>query len=177
MAALPEGTVWLLLEGALHQENKGRLAQREISGALLNRPPMSASRLRHYDGGAVVHHYLAHHTRKHKLRPLSQEEMIGGYISHVPARHFKVVRYSGFLTNCRRGTLLPGAYDTLQISARREARVRGADEGFSGHVPVQMHPVRGQTSLCKCPPDRRARDGIALGKAAWDGEKTMAPDA
>ncbi|MFB9085286.1 transposase [Erwinia tracheiphila] len=59
---------------------------------------MSASRLRHYGGGAVVHHYLDHRTGKHKRQTLSQEEMIGRYISHIPARHFKdgaLLRLSG----------------------------------------------------------------------------------
>ncbi|RAP69523.1 transposase family protein, partial [Candidatus Erwinia dacicola] len=45
----------------------------------------------------MVHHYLDHRTGKHKRQTLSQEEMIGRYISHVLARHFKMVRYSGFL--------------------------------------------------------------------------------
>ncbi|MFB9084896.1 transposase [Erwinia tracheiphila] len=74
---------------------------------------MSASRLRHYAGGAVVPHYLGHCKGKHKRQTLSQEEMIGCYISHVPARHFKMVRYSGFLANRRRGTLLPKVWEAL----------------------------------------------------------------
>ncbi|WGM18176.1 transposase (plasmid) [Arsenophonus nasoniae] len=28
---------------------------------------------------------------------MPQEEMIRRYISHIPARHFKMVRYSGFV--------------------------------------------------------------------------------
>ncbi|MFB9085301.1 transposase [Erwinia tracheiphila] len=63
--------------------------------------------------GAVVHHYLDHRKGKHKRQTLSQEEMIGCYISHVLAWHFKMVRYSGFLANRRRGTLLPKVRETL----------------------------------------------------------------
>lgn len=66
-------------------------------GRYLNRPPVSASWLRQYNDAAVVHHYLDHRTGKHKRQTLSQEDMIGRYISQVPARHFKMERYSGFV--------------------------------------------------------------------------------
>lgn len=89
-------------------------------GRYLKRPPVSASRLRHYVGGAVVHHYLDRRTGKHKRQTLSQEEMIGRYISHVPARHFKMVRYCGFLANRKRGTLLPRIYEALHMQAREK---------------------------------------------------------
>ncbi|MCP1064760.1 transposase [Serratia symbiotica] len=36
----------------------------------LKRLPVSASHLRHYDGGAVTHHYLDHCTGKHKRQTL-----------------------------------------------------------------------------------------------------------
>ncbi|MEN4758110.1 transposase [Pantoea agglomerans] len=58
-------------------------------GRYLKRPSVSASRLRHYCGGAVVHHYPDRRTGKHKRQMLSQEEMSGRYISHVNAGHFK----------------------------------------------------------------------------------------
>ena len=41
-------------------------------GRYLKRPPVSASRLRHYGSGAVVHHYLNHRTGKHKGQMLSE---------------------------------------------------------------------------------------------------------
>lgn len=54
----------------------------------LKRPPMAASELRHYTGGAVVHHYYDHRTRQHRRQILSQEDMLLRYISHIPSRHF-----------------------------------------------------------------------------------------
>lgn len=42
-------------------------------GQYLKQSPVSASRLRNYAGGAVVHHYFDHRTGKHKRRTLSQE--------------------------------------------------------------------------------------------------------
>ena len=109
-------------------------------GRYLKRPPVSASRLRHYCGGAVVHHYLDHRTGKHKRQMLSQEEMIGRYISHVPARHFKMVRYSGFLANRKRGTLLPRVYEALQMQAREKPEKPGFAalmKGFLGTDPYK----------------------------------------
>lgn len=105
---------------------------------------MSASRLRHYSGGAVVHHYLDHRTGKLKRQTLSQEEMIGRYISPVPAPHFKRVRYSGFLANCKRGALLPKVYSALEMTTRKNriSRIRGADEGLCGYGSIQMHSLR-----------------------------------
>lgn len=41
--------------------------------------------------------------------------MIGRYISHVPARHFKIVRNSKLLANRKRGTLLPLVYEPPQM--------------------------------------------------------------
>ncbi|KAF1366412.1 hypothetical protein FHR25_005122 [Yokenella regensburgei] len=73
---------------------------------------MSAAKLRHYGGGAVVHHYYDHRAQQHRQQTLTQEDMIGRYISHIPAKHFKMVRYYGF------------------------------DEGIPAYRSVQMHPVR-----------------------------------
>jgi len=94
-------------------------------GRYLKRPPVSASRLRHYGGGAVVHHSLDHRTGKHKRQTLSQEEMIGRYISHVPARHFKMMRYSGFLAKRKRGSLLPLYMKPCRCRREKKQRNRG----------------------------------------------------
>ncbi len=97
-------------------------------------PPVSASRLRHYGGGTVVHHYLDHRTGQHKRQTLSQEEMIGRYISHVPARH---------LVNCG---LHDGAKSTLKksfglyIPAEREA-IEGVKHSHRGLKMRTVHLV------------------------------------
>lgn len=79
---------------------------------------MAASALRHYTGGAVVHLYYDHRTQQHRRQMLSQEEMLLRYISHIPCRHFKMVRYYGFLSNRKRGELLLKAYATLEMAVR-----------------------------------------------------------
>lgn len=68
-----------------------------------------------FSGGAVVHHYYDHHSQQYRRQTLSQEEMIRRYISHIPAHHFKMIRYYGFLANRKRGSLLPKVYDTLDM--------------------------------------------------------------
>lgn len=45
-------------------------------GRYLKRPPVAASQLRHYRGGAVVHQYYDHKTQQHKRQKLTQEEML-----------------------------------------------------------------------------------------------------
>ncbi|RAP70703.1 transposase family protein [Candidatus Erwinia dacicola] len=110
---------------------------------------MSVSRLQHYCSGAVSHHYLDHRTGKHKRQTLSQEEMIGRYISHVLARHFKMVRYSGFLTNRKRGTLLPLVYEAL-LQAREKPEKPGFAVLIKGFLGTdRMHSLQRSAALCR----------------------------
>lgn len=51
--------------------------------------------------------------------------MPGRYISHIPAKHFKMVRYYGFLSNRKRGELLPKVYEALQMEARKKPEQPG----------------------------------------------------
>lgn len=116
-------------------------------GRYLKLPPVSASRLRHYAGGAVVHHYLDHRKGKHKRQTLSQEEMIGRYIGHVPSRHFKMVRYYGFLANRKRGTLLPKVYEALSMPVRekpKQPEFAVLMKGFLGTDPYQCILCKGR---------------------------------
>ncbi|MDB9568881.1 transposase [Providencia rettgeri] len=56
---------------------------------------------------------------------LSQEEMIRRYVNHIPARHFKMIRYYGFLANRKRGSLLPKVYDALDMNHPNEPEKPG----------------------------------------------------
>lgn len=51
--------------------------------------------------------------------------MLQRYVSHIPARHFKMVRYYGFLANRKRGTLLPKVYDALEMTVREKPKRPG----------------------------------------------------
>ena len=101
----------------MHSAKKTRGAWHNVKylGRYLKRPPISASQLKHYSGGSVVHHYYDHHNQQYRRQTLSQEEMIRRYVCHIPARHFKMIRYYGFLANCKRGSLLPKVYDALDM--------------------------------------------------------------
>ncbi len=94
-------------------------------GRYLKRPPMVASALRHYTGGGVVHHDYDHCTQQYRRQVLSQEEMLLRYISHIPSRHFKMVRYYGFLSNRKRGELLPKVYTAQGIEINKKPQKLG----------------------------------------------------
>ncbi|WP_419236882.1 IS91 family transposase [Serratia fonticola] len=126
----------------VHFAKKTRGAWRSVKylGRYLKRPPVAASQLRHYRGGAVVHQYYDHRTQRHKRQKISQEEMLQRYISHIPARHFKMVRYYGFLTNRKRGSLLPKVYDALEMTVREKPKrpeFAVLMKGFLGTDPYQ----------------------------------------
>lgn len=91
----------------------------------LKRSPIAASKLRHYTGGAVFHN--GHRTQQHRTQRLSQEAMLWRYISHIPSRHFKMVRYYGFLSNRKRGELLPKIYAALEM----EVKIKPTKPGYA----------------------------------------------
>jgi len=101
---------------------------------------VSAAKLRHYSVGTVVHHYYDHRTQ-HRQQTLTGEEMPGRYISHIPAKHFKMVRYSGFLSSRKRGELLPEVYEVLEMKVRKKPEQPGFAALIKGFL---------QTALYKC---------------------------
>lgn len=111
----------------VHFAKKTRGAWRSVKylGRYLKRPPVSVAKLKHYSGGAMVHHYYDHRTQQYRQQTLPQEEMIGRYISHIPAKHFKMMSYYGFLSKRKRGELLPKVYAALQMEARRHPEKPG----------------------------------------------------
>jgi len=150
----------------VHFAKKTRGAWRSVKylGRYLKPPPVAASQLRHYRGGAVVHQYYDHRTQQHKRQKISQEEMLQRYVSHIPARHFKMVRYYGFLANRKRGTLLPKVYDALAMTVREKPKrpgFSGADERFPGHRSVPVYPLQRSVAFCRRR-GRRARHQTAL---------------
>ncbi|BEO21291.1 hypothetical protein SMQC19_46380 (plasmid) [Serratia marcescens] len=111
-------------------------------GRYLKRPPVAALSLR-----AVVHQYYAHRPQQHKRQKVSQEEMLQRYVSHIPARHFKMVRYYDFLANRKRGSLLPKVYDALAMMVREKPKRPGFAvlmKGFLGTDPYQYILCKGR---------------------------------
>ena len=140
------------MEGPFCEETRGAWKSVKYLGRYLKRPPVSAAKLRHYSGGGVVHHYYDHRTQQYLQQTLTQEEMIGRYISHIPAKHFKMVRYYGFLSNRKRGELLPKVYEAWRWKRGKTgaAGLRCTYEGVPAHGPVQMHPVRQPAAIYRC---------------------------
>ena len=109
-------------------------------GRYLKRPPISASRLRHYSGGTVAFKYLDHRDGTHKTKTLTQEDMILRYVSPIPQHHFKMVRYYGFLSNRKRGRLLPLVYLALEKKSLKQAEpltYAKQYKGLTGNDPYQ----------------------------------------
>ena len=106
----------------IHFAKKTKHARQNVNylGRYLKRPPVAASKLRHYNGDTVVHHYYDHRSGQHKTQTLSQEEMLWRYISHIPSRNFKIVRHYGFLTNRKRGILRPEVYAALDMKVKEK---------------------------------------------------------
>lgn len=74
-----------------------------------------------------------------RQQTLTQEEMIGRYISHILAKHFKMVRYYGFLSNPKRDELQPKVYKAPGDGGAEKTGVAGlrcAYEGVPAHGPV-----------------------------------------
>ena len=83
-------------------------------GRYLKKLPLSASRLRHYKKGETLNvRYLDHRSGTHQTLSISPSELILRLIEHIPDKHFKMIRYYGFLANRHRSALLPKAYVAL----------------------------------------------------------------
>lgn len=77
-------------------------------GRYLKKPPVAGARLAHYDGGSRISlRFLDHRTGHYDTLELSQQEMILRLIQHIPEKHFRMIRYFGFLANRVVGKLLP----------------------------------------------------------------------
>ncbi len=93
---------------------------------------------------AVISHYYDHRTQQHRRQVLSQEEMLLRYISHIPSRHFKMVRYYGFLSNRKRGELLPKIYVALEM----EVKTKPTKPGYATLMKQFTHVDPYQCVLC-----------------------------
>jgi hypothetical protein len=77
-------------------------------GRYLKKLPVSGARLAHYDGESrITLRFLDHRTGRHEDLELSQHELILRLIKHIPEKHFRMIRYFGFLANRVVGKLLP----------------------------------------------------------------------
>ncbi|SOS30607.1 Transposase for insertion sequence element IS801 (plasmid) [Pseudomonas syringae pv. avii] len=86
-------------------------------GRYLKKPPISGCRLAHYTCGATLSFtYLDHRTQTYQQETLSQADMLRRVVQHIPEKHFRMIRYFGFLANRVCGQYLPKVYEALKMA-------------------------------------------------------------
>ncbi len=99
---------------ALTKKTAGGRNTARYLGRYLKKPPIAASRLAHYNGGASLSfRYLDHNTGETATETLTQRELVARLKQHIPEKFFKMVRYFGFLANRVCGEKLPQVYKAL----------------------------------------------------------------
>ena len=80
--------------------------------------------------------YLNHRNGQTESLILSPEALIERILEHIPDKHFKIFRYFGFLSNRRRGEMLPRVYDALGIAPKDSLEILGYAAMMKGYVKV-----------------------------------------
>ncbi|WP_198594887.1 transposase, partial [Vibrio sp. 10N.261.45.E2] len=87
-------------------------------GRYLKRPPIAGAKLAHYRGEAnLSFRYLDHHTGKYETEEVSQLELIKRLVQHIPEKHFRMIRYFGFLANRVVGNQLSKVREALGMES------------------------------------------------------------
>jgi Putative transposase len=86
-------------------------------GRYTKRPAIAESRITDYDGNTVTFEYQDKKAGIFRRTTLSVLEFIGRLIRHIPERYFRMIRYSGILSNRTRGRDIPLARDILKLQA------------------------------------------------------------
>lgn len=127
-------------------------------GRYIKRPPLSQSRLRHYDGKTVAFEFLDHRTGRHRIAVHDTDAFIDRFVQHIPDKHFRMINFYGFLANRLRGTLLPIVYRLLEQTPKATRTVRWHDLQLRA---FGVDPLR--CVLCRAP---LRFAGITQGKSA-----------
>ncbi|WP_210428218.1 transposase [Piscirickettsia salmonis] len=108
-------------------------------GRYLKRPPLSNSRLLHYDGKEVIFRYIDRKTGKQEKHTSTTFEFIERLIRHIPTKSFKMIRYYGFLSFRTRGKLLPTIYKLLDQTVEPVKKITYASflKGFINTDPFE----------------------------------------
>lgn len=88
----------------------------EYLGKYLKRPPIGETRIRNYDGKFVTYQFRDHYTNTNQFLKLPVLDFIARLIAHVPDKHFRNIRYYGFLANRKSSQLLPIVYKLLNMN-------------------------------------------------------------
>jgi hypothetical protein len=88
----------------------------EYLGKYIKRPPIGETRIKKYDGKFVTYQFLDHYTNTTQHLTLPVMDFIARLIAHVPDKHFRNIRYYGFLSNRTSSKLLPIVYKLLNMA-------------------------------------------------------------
>ena len=58
--------------------------------------------------------YLDHRTNRYDTLTIDPISLVLRLIEHIPDKHFRMIRYFGFLSNRRRKEMLPKVYESLE---------------------------------------------------------------
>ncbi|GAB61352.1 putative transposase [Candidatus Jettenia caeni] len=100
----------------LKGQSNSMKAHVDYPGKYLKRPPIGETRIKDYDGTSVTYEYLDHSTKTQEIMTLPVLEFIARLICHIPDKHFRNIRYYGFLSHKLRGKLLPLVYNLLKMN-------------------------------------------------------------
>lgn len=96
-------------------------------GRYIKRPPLSQSRLKHYDGKTVAFDYLNHRNGRHQVAEYEAQAFIDRFVQHIPDKHFRMINFYGFLANRLRGQWLPKVYALLDQEPKPVKTIRYRD--------------------------------------------------
>jgi Putative transposase/Transposase zinc-binding domain len=96
-------------------------------GRYIKRPPLSQSRLTHYDGKTVAFDYLNHRNGRHQVAEFETQAFIDRFVQHIPDKHFRMINFYGFLANRVRGQWLPKVYALLEQEVTPVKTIRYRD--------------------------------------------------
>lgn len=124
-------------------------------GRYLKRPPLSMSRLEHYDGYKVTFDFVNHKTGKHQKKELNTFQFIDRQTQHIHKKGFRVIRYYGLLANRVRGQLLPIVYKILE----REKRITK----YLGYSQLMVNSFKRGPLVCILCDSTLAFRGLSVG--------------
>lgn len=91
----------------LQKQSANKKTNIDYLGRYLKRPPLAEARITQYDRKTVSFTFFDHKTKSTKTNKMPVQIFLGKLVAHIPDKHFRCIRYYGFLSNRTRSLLLP----------------------------------------------------------------------
>lgn len=101
----------------MQESSNNHVRNIEYLSRYLKKPPISEARIEYYDGLCIKFKYLDHRTKSFEIFTIPILNFIERLIRHIPDKHFRSIRYYGFLSNRTRSKLLPLVYTAIKQAA------------------------------------------------------------